>query len=62
MNPRVLVITAECGESQFTTLCNKLRHQVGVTIHHEVISDQTTINAERLIFETALNAKKKAIR
>jgi hypothetical protein len=59
MQPHVLIITAECGESQFATLCNSLRHQVGVTIHHEIISNQTTIDAERKIYEAALQAKKQ---
>jgi hypothetical protein len=59
MQPCVLIITAECGESQFATLCSKLRLQVGVTIHHEVISNQTTIDAERKIYEAALQAKKQ---
>lgn len=59
MQPSVFIITAECGESQFSKLCGRLRSQVGVTFHHEVISNQTSTIADRMIFEAALYAKKQ---
>jgi hypothetical protein len=61
MQFNVFIITAECGESQYSKLCERLRNQVGVTIHHEVISNQTSTIAERMIFEAALYAKKQQV-
>lgn len=55
--PSVLIITAQCGEPQFAEQKEQIKEQKGVRCIHEVISNLTTIEAEKQIFEKARSAE-----
>jgi hypothetical protein len=58
-NYTVLAITAECGEPQLGLLIESLKSQKHVSITQRIISYKPALEAERLIYEYALEAKKQ---